>query len=71
MAKSILVMNSGSSSLKYELYVLSKDSLSGVTKGLVERIGESGSLVKNHGDAIAQVVRTLEESGHFESAPWG
>ena len=71
MAKSILVMNSGSSSLKYELYVLSKESLSGVSKGLVERIGESGSLVKNHGDAIAQVVRMLEESGHFESAPLG
>ena len=69
MSKSILVMNSGSSSLKYELYVLSEAGLAGVFKGLVERIGEPGSLVKNHGDATAQVVKALEASGHLESAP--
>lgn len=69
MAKSILVMNSGSSSLKYELYILSSEGLSAVSKGLVERIGESESAVKNHGDAIDQVVHALESSGHLERAP--
>ncbi|MEY2696048.1 MAG: hypothetical protein RL333_186 [Pseudomonadota bacterium] len=69
MSKSILVMNSGSSSLKYQLYVLSEAGLAGVFKGLVERIGEPGSPVKNHGDATAQVVKALEASGHLESAP--
>lgn len=71
MAKSILVMNSGSSSLKYELFVLTKAGLSGVSKGLVEQIGETGSDVANHGDAIAQVVHALEISGHLDSAPLG
>lgn len=69
MAKSILVMNSGSSSLKYELYELSQAGLSVLTKGLVERIGEPESSVKNHRDAIAQVVEALEASGHLVVSP--
>ncbi len=69
LARSILVMNSGSSSLKYELYVFANDGLSVVTKGLVERIGEGNSPVKDHGDAIAQVVHALEASGHLETSP--
>lgn len=66
MAKSILIMNSGSSSLKFELYAFSAEGLAVLTKGLVERIGESGSPVQNHADAIGQVVLALEASGHLE-----
>jgi len=69
LAKSILVMNSGSSSLKYELYELSDTGLSVVSRGLVERIGEPESSVKNHRDAIGQVVQALEASGHLETSP--
>ena len=69
LAKSILVMNSGSSSLKYELFELSEAGLSVVSKGLVERIGEAESSVKNHRDAIGQVVHALEASEHLERAP--
>jgi acetate kinase len=67
LAKSILIMNSGSSSLKFELYAYAETGFSVLTKGLVERIGESGSRVKNHSDAIEQVVLTLESSGHLGS----
>jgi len=69
LAKSILVMNSGSSSLKYELFELSGAELSVVAKGLVERIGEPESVVQNHKDAIAQVVHALEASENLERSP--
>jgi len=69
LAKSILVMNSGSSSLKYELHAISPTGLSVVFKGLVERIGEPTSSVQNHRDAIGQVVHALEASGHLETSP--
>lgn len=69
MARSILVMNSGSSSLKYELYMLSSEGLSAVSGGLVERIGEPDSTVKDHGDAIGRVVHMLEASGYLKTAP--
>ena len=69
MAKSILVMNSGSSALKYELHAISPTGLSVVFKGLVECIGEPTSSVQNHRDAIGQVVHALEASGHLETSP--
>ncbi|MFH1381221.1 MAG: acetate kinase, partial [Candidatus Omnitrophota bacterium] len=53
----ILVINSGSSSVKYELY----DTVRGksISKDVVERIGEKRSLCKNHFEAIAIIKKRL------------
>ncbi len=53
----ILVINSGSSSLKYQLF--SMPSKIPVRSGLVERIGEKGSEVKDHSIALKQVLAEL------------
>ena len=69
----VLVINCGSSSLKYQL--INTDDESVLAKGLVERIGIEGSLLKhektgldklvieeplkNHKDAINLVLKTL------------
>ncbi|MFZ2331083.1 MAG: acetate kinase, partial [Atribacterota bacterium] len=42
----ILVVNSGSSSIKYRLYDMAEESL--LAKGLVERIGIEGSLINHY-----------------------
>ena len=57
----ILVINCGSSSVKYKLYNFRPFRL--LTKGLVERIGEEGSPVKNHYQAIFTVFKRLESLG--------
>lgn len=41
----ILVLNSGSSSLKYQLFNVDGDKFEVVAKGLADRIGIEGSLV--------------------------
>ena len=41
----ILVLNSGSSSLKYQLFSVNNDSYEVIAKGLAERIGIKGSMV--------------------------
>ena len=72
----ILVLNSGSSSLKYQLFDMSDESV--MAKGLVEKIGLPGSLlnhykddgaktvietdIPNHATAIEMVVRALTHS---------
>ena len=43
--KKILVLNSGSSSLKYQLFNVEGDNYEVVAKGLAERIGIDGSKV--------------------------
>lgn len=71
----ILVINTGSSSLKYQLVDAEKEAV--LAKGLCERIGLGGSIVKqsdctgktfkkeieldNHNDAIREVVNTLTD----------
>ncbi|MGI8458340.1 MAG: acetate kinase [Propionibacteriaceae bacterium] len=63
MAESVLVINSGSSSLKYQVV----DPGSGVihAKGLVERIGESGTspAVPDHRAAMALMADQLSAAG--------
>jgi acetate kinase len=54
---SILVLNCGSSSLKYRLVDI--EAQTAVTSGLVERIGQPGS-VGDHGDALAAVLEGLD-----------
>ena len=73
----ILVLNSGSSSLKYQLFEVSGEKFTVVAKGLADRIGIAGSLVsikvgdgdkivKNvalptHEEAIKEVFAILQE----------
>ena len=54
--KKILVINAGSSSLKYQLMEMPESKV--LSKGIVERIGEPGSTV-NHEEALQQVVKGL------------
>lgn len=74
----VLVVNCGSSSLKYQ--VLEMDHTELLAKGLVERIGIEGSLIKhekigmdkfileapmkNHKDAIGHVLNALMDADH-------
>ena len=55
----ILVINSGSSSLKYQLFKM--PAKAPVCSGLVERIGEAGSAVADHGIALKQVIASMSE----------
>ncbi|SDT43795.1 acetate kinase [Friedmanniella luteola] len=57
----VLVLNAGSSSLKYQLVVPGSGEVR--TKGLVERIGEDGSDVADHAAAVEQLRRRLVEDG--------
>jgi acetate kinase len=56
MAK-VLVINAGSSSLKYQLIEMPESKV--LSKGMVEKIGEKGSPVANHEEALRQVVKEL------------
>lgn len=58
MKAHVLVINSGSSSLKYQLIAPSTREV--LAKGLVERIGEAGSDVADHAAALH---RALEQMG--------
>ncbi len=58
----ILVLNSGSSSLKYKLF----DRRRKVAEGLVEKIGEEGG-VKDHREALESAERDLVERGALAS----
>lgn len=74
----VLVINCGSSSLKYQVLDMTDESL--LCKGLVERIGMEGSVInhtktgedklvrevpmKDHKDAIAQVMAAIRDAGH-------
>ena len=74
----ILVINAGSSSLKYQLIDMADQSV--IAKGLCERIGIEGSLLthkfgadgkfelktpmKDHTDAMAVVLDALQDAEH-------
>ena len=55
----ILVLNTGSSSVKYRLFSASLDPLA---KGLVERIGEDGGDVPDHESALRDIFDQLDVS---------
>ncbi|MFH1479013.1 MAG: acetate/propionate family kinase [Candidatus Omnitrophota bacterium] len=61
----ILVLNSGSSSIKYKLFDISEDSETFLDKGIVERIGEK---VPSHKDALSMILskmdKPIEAVGH-------
>ena len=55
----ILVLNSGSSSVKYRLF----EGTETVTKGLVERIGESGGDAADHAAALRRIMDEVDLDG--------
>ncbi|ASW92285.1 acetate kinase [Mycobacterium marseillense] len=60
-ARLVLVINSGSSSLKFQL--VDPDSGTALSTGLVERIGEAGSLVADHDAALRRAFDALADDG--------
>ena len=57
----VLVLNAGSSSLKYQLLLPEKGEVQ--ARGLVERIGESGSDVADHAAALRSMAERLRHDG--------
>lgn len=57
----VLVLNAGSSSLKYQLVVPESGEVR--ASGIVERIGESGSDVADHSAALEAMRAQLQEAG--------
>jgi len=53
----VLVINCGSSSIKYKLYNFPSKAL--LIKGIIERIGEKRSLVKNHHQGVKVLVADI------------
>lgn len=60
-ARLVLVINSGSSSLKFQL--VDPDSGTALSTGLVERIGEAGSPVADHDAALRRAFDALADDG--------
>jgi acetate kinase len=61
MASTVLVLNSGSSSLKYQL--IEPDSGDSLADGIVEQIGEPSSPVTDHGAALRVAFEKLSDDG--------
>ena len=59
--RKVLVVNSGSSSLKYQLFDMKSETR--LAKGLVERIGCGGP--KDHAEALKQVVAELSKNSQL------
>jgi acetate kinase len=60
----ILVINSGSSSLKFQLFQMPAQEP--IHIGLIERIGLEGSAITNHADALREVIFSLSEGGFVQ-----
>lgn len=61
----ILVINAGSSSIKYQLF--NGQQAAPLASGLIDRIGEPAAAVANHLQALEQVVAQLRSSGALAS----
>ena len=57
----VLVLNAGSSTLKYQLLLPGSGEVQ--AKGILERIGEDGSGVTDHADAVQQMAAQIEDAG--------
>lgn len=53
----ILVINGGSSSIKYKFFDMPQESL--ISKGLIEHIGEEGSRIKNHRAGLKIILEKI------------
>lgn len=61
----ILVINSGSSSIKYKLFQMPTQRL--ISKGVIENIGEEGSKVKDHHTGLKKIlekINSVDALGH-------
>jgi acetate kinase len=61
MTSTVLVLNSGSSSLKYQL--IEPDSGESLADGVIEKIGEPSSPVADHGAALQLAFEQLADDG--------
>ena len=70
--KAILVINSGSSSIKYRFFEVGTYSV--VAAGLIEKIGESKSRLKhgwmNKEKSYEEIIETQSVSDHREGFDW-
>ncbi len=57
----ILVLNAGSSSIKYQVFAMADQQV--LVKGLVDRIGEAGSEIASHHDALERIILHLQAAG--------
>ncbi len=64
----ILVVNCGSSSLKYQLFDFSRGEERRVAKGAVEKIGVAGGGARDHRAAASLAFEELRNSGLIQSA---
>jgi acetate kinase len=60
----ILVINCGSSSIKYELFAMEKETV--IAKGLVEKIGTESAIITYQATGKDELVRTAEILDHRE-----
>lgn len=61
----ILIINSGSSSIKYKLFLMPQEQV--ITSGKIEHIGEKGAPVKNHYSGLKTIlngIRDIDAVGH-------
>lgn len=65
--KKILVLNSGSSSLKYQLFEVSGSNYNVVAKGLAERIGIEGSFVSIKIGEGEKIIKNIALPSHNEA----
>jgi acetate kinase len=61
IAMKILVINCGSSSIKYELFCMPQEKK--IVKGLIEHIGEEGSHVKDHYSGLREILKDIHGVG--------
>ena len=57
----ILILNAGSSSIKYQLINMPKEAV--ICQGIVERIGENDAIIKYKTDKVS-TVNTLDIADH-------
>ena len=61
--RTVLVINSGSSSIKYQL--VDPDSGASLASGLVERIGEeTGAITHKHGEERTEITEPVPDHGY-------
>ena len=65
--KKILVLNSGSSSLKYQLFTVDGDKFDVVASGVAERIGDEGSFVSAKIGDGEKVTKNIAMPTHVEA----
>ncbi|MCB1622387.1 MAG: acetate/propionate family kinase, partial [Thiothrix sp.] len=57
----ILVLNAGSSSIKYQVFAIPGEQA--LLKGQIDRIGEPGSAIASHHAALEHIIRCLRTDG--------